>query len=93
MHARHPAGFAKRASVNLTEEALGERPRRRDKFAVGMPARRAGISIQAGYFADRLDGCHQIHTAFAATAGNGGFDHGAAPTLGESANRLSAIGA
>ena len=23
MHARHPAGFAKSASVNLTEEALG----------------------------------------------------------------------
>ena len=80
MHARHPARVAKTATVNLTEEALGERPGRRDKFAVGVPARRAGISIQARRIANRLDGRHQIHSVAAATAGNSGLDHGGCPT-------------
>jgi hypothetical protein len=78
VHARHSARVAKTATVNLTEEALGERPRRRDKFAVCMPARRAGINIQARRIANRLDDRHQIHSVVAATAGNSGLDHGGA---------------
>jgi hypothetical protein len=80
VHARHPARVAKTATVNLTEEALGERPGRRDKFVVGMPAWRAGISIQARRIANRLDGRHQIHSGVAAAAGNSGLGHGSCPT-------------
>jgi hypothetical protein len=83
VHARHTARVAKTATVNLTEEALGERPGRRDKFAVAMPACRAGISIQARRVANRLDGRHQVHSVVAATAGNSGLDHGGCPTRRE----------
>ena len=68
--------------------ALGECPKRRDEFAVGVSARRTGISVQARLSAHRLDSRYQIHFGLAATAANNRFDHG----LGRERRRFSAGG-
>jgi hypothetical protein len=89
VHTRHPAGFAEsrprqyHLSMSCTQARLKRRARDRiprEKLALRVSTCRAGISIQAGMRADGLDGRHQIHEGFAATAMNSGRDHECRPS-------------